>query len=585
MELLSLDLQRPVDRPRDDVPSAQGTDRLQKSAEVSLGLLPGRGLLYSLLFHGVAIVALLFWPITHSSPQDSAPAKQWELTMIPKDVLYLPQLGGGTEGSGWGEVPAKGDRNDASAPAPTSSQGGVSYPGPQAVVSDPPYPTNHIQTIFQPAEVDPPTLKQFVPLPNAVRLPEAPPPLAPGSPKSGAQSTAKAAPPVPMVNVVQISVQPVELELTPDAPKLVLPTQTVSNPEPSLHSAPTPPEPSVEPAKQTPPKPQGPEPIPNVRARAFTSLLSLSPTPALLAAPFEIPPGEARGQFAITPLPSLVTANVGPGSVVGGGVLERFAVGPGSDPNSSDVAGGKASGDGTGINTVKDGAGTGSERKGGDAGGPSGAGRGFSVGSGRGRGGAGPGSGNGGGAGPGAGIFPGITIQGGEWPAGSMPRSGLRRGGVPQDEGSYGLTIISSGNSGGGLKDFGVFYDEAVFTVYINTATSADNPAPAWTLQYAVLKMADRSPGDVVPPFPVQKEMPEWPEELVARYRGQLLVVYTVISTEGNMERVKMMQSPNIRFNEVLFAVLDKWKFRPAMVNGNSVAVKALLGVPIVPVR
>ena len=166
-----------------------------------------------------------------------------------------------------------------------------------------------------------------------------------------------------------------------------------------------------------------------------------------------------------------------------------------------------------------------------------------------------------------------------------MPRSGLRRGGVSQDEGSYGLTIISSGNSGGGLKDFGVFYDEAVFTVYINTATSADNPAPAWTLQYAVLKMADRSPGDVVPPFPVQKEMPEWPEELVARYRGQLLVVYTVISTEGNMERVKMMQSPNIRFNEVLFAVLDKWKFRPAMVNGNSVAVKALLGVPIVPVR
>ncbi|HTG59993.1 MAG TPA: hypothetical protein VMG63_11380, partial [Terriglobia bacterium] len=260
MELLSLDLQRPVDRPRDDVPSAQGTDRLQKSAEVSLGLLPGRGLLYSLLFHGVAIVALLFWPITHSSPQDSAPAKQWELTMIPKDVLYLPQLGGGRDGSGWGEVPAKGARNDDSAPAPTSSRGGVSYPGPQAVVSDPPYPTNHIQTIFQPAEVDPPTLKQFVPLPNAVRLPEAPPPLAPGSPKSGAQSTAKAAPPVPMVNVVQISVQPVELELTPDAPKLVLPTQTVSNPEPSLHSAPTPPEPSVEPAKQTPPKPPGPEP-------------------------------------------------------------------------------------------------------------------------------------------------------------------------------------------------------------------------------------------------------------------------------------------------------------------------------------
>jgi hypothetical protein len=311
--------------------------------------------------------------------------------------------------------------------------------------------------------------------------------------------------------------------------------------------------------------------------------------PAQLAAPFDIPPGEARGQFAITSLPSLAMANVGPGSVIGGGILERFAVGLGSDPNSSDVTGGRVSGDGTGINTAKDGGsagigrGVGATDKGmGVPGGPSGNGRGFSVGSGSGRGGASPGSGSGGGAGPGAGIFSGITIQGGEWSGGSMSGSAFRHGGDTQDEGSYGLTIVSTGNSGGGLNDFGVFFDEAVFTVYISTTTPAGNPAPVWTLQYAVLKAADRSTDDVVPPFPMQKEIPEWPEELLARYRGQLLVVYAVIGTEGNMERVKMMQSPNIRFNEVLFAALDKWKFRPAMVNGNSVAVKALLGVPIV---
>src|SRR6516225_408409 len=191
MELLSLDLHRPADRPRDDVPPAQGTDLLLKSTEVSRGLLPGRGLLYSILCHEVAIVALLFWPTIHSSLDDSAPAKQWELTMIPKDVLYLPQLGGGSEGSGWGEAPASSDN---SAPAPTSSRAGVTYPGSQAVVSDPPNPTNHIQTIFQPAEVDPPVLKHFVPLPNALRQPEATPP-APGPPKSDAQSIVKPATP------------------------------------------------------------------------------------------------------------------------------------------------------------------------------------------------------------------------------------------------------------------------------------------------------------------------------------------------------------------------------------------------------
>jgi hypothetical protein len=198
--------------------------------------------------------------------------------------------------------------------------------------------------------------------------------------------------------------------------------------------------------------------------------------------------------------------------------------------------------------------------------------------------GAGLGSGSGAGAGPGSGAFPGITIQGGEWPAGTVSSHGLRRATAPQGEGSYGITIVSTGNSGGGLGDFGVFHDEAVFTVYINTASSTDDPAPAWILQYAILNRS-LPPDDLVAPFPIQKETPQWPAELVARYRGRSLVVYAVISAEGKMQKLKMMQSPNIQFNDTLFAVLDKWTFRPAMVKGNPVAVKALLGVPIVQVR
>jgi hypothetical protein len=585
MPLLSLNLQPPT---APETPAS--SEFLLNSTSVSLGLLPGRGLLYSLLFHEIAILVLLFSPAIRSSSHDSAPPKQWELTMIPKDVLYLPQLGGGSEGSGSGEAPGTGARSADSTPAPTSSLGGVSYPGLQAVVSNPPHPTNRIQTILQPAEVDPPVLKQFVPLPNILRLQEGPSSVAPGSPKFDAQSTAKPAPPAPAVNSALIAEQPVKLELPLEAPKLVLPTQAVSTPGPSLQSAPGPLEPYVEAAKQPSPKPQWPEAIPSAQGRFVTSLLTLSPTPALLAASVEIPPGEARGQFPITPLPNLAMANVGPGSVVGGGILDVLAVGPGSDPYSPDVTGGKVSGNGAGTNAAKGGGssgiGSGAGATDSDAGGGSGTGRGFAVGSGKGHGlGAGLGSGSGGGAGPGVGVFPGITIQGGEWPARAVSGSGFRHAAVAQDEGSYGLTIVSTGNSGGGLKDFGVFYDEPVFTVYINTATSADDPAPAWTLQYAALKVAGISPDDLVPPFPVHKEIPEWPVELVTKYRGHLLVVYAVISTEGKMERVKMMQSPNIKFNEVLFPALDKWVFRPATVNGNPVAVKALLGVPIVQVR
>ena len=64
-----------------------------------------------------------------------------------------------------------------------------------------------------------------------------------------------------------------------------------------------------------------------------------------------------------------------------------------------------------------------------------------------------------------------MTIQGGEWNVGSIsgsPRTRAHQPASPPDEaGSYGITILSAGNSGGGVGDFGVFQNEALFTVYI----------------------------------------------------------------------------------------------------------------------
>jgi outer membrane biosynthesis protein TonB len=74
---------------------------------------------------------------------------------------------------------------------------------------------------------------------------------------------------------------------------------------------------------------------------------------------------------------------------------------------------------------------------------------------------------------------------------------------------------------------------------------------------------------------------PEWPTDLVTKYRGQTLVVYAVIDTEGKIRRLKMMQSPNIGFNEAIVKALDSWVFRPARLNDKPVAVKGLLGIPI----
>jgi hypothetical protein len=183
-----------------------------------------------------------------------------------------------------------------------------------------------------------------------------------------------------------------------------------------------------------------------------------------------------------------------------------------------------------------------------------------------------------------------MTIQGGSL-TGAASKPALHTGTPVPPQTSYSLTIVASGSSGGGLPDFGVFFDEKVYTVYINMQRTTDDPAPSCTLQYSLLRGAAAQGGTLgspsqnqqglVPPFPVVKELPQWPVELVSRFLHRMVVVYAVINTEGKLERMHVMQSPNVEVSNALLEALGKWVFRPAELNGEPVALKALLGIPL----
>lgn len=220
-----------------------------------------------------------------------------------------------------------------------------------------------------------------------------------------------------------------------------------------------------------------------------------------------------------------------------------------------------------------------------------GTGRGSGVGNGLGQGsGLASGSGVGTGAGPGRGAFSGMTIQGGSL-TGGPPKSNQHAGTPVPSQTSYGMTIVASGASGGGLPDFGVFFNEKVYTVYIDMRRATDDPAPSCTLQYALLHgaAAQAAAGSrsgqnqlgLVPPFPVVKEIPQWPIGLAFRYLHRMVVVYAIINQEGKLESMRVMQTPNVELNQSLFEALGKWVFRPAQLNGEAVPLKALLGITL----
>src|SRR5229473_2584571 len=278
--------------------------------EVGHGYRPGRGLLYSVIAHEIALFSIFFLSFSYRYVHHPRPP---DLTQVidltnPKQVIYLPTLGGGSEGNGQaGGGPEVSPKVSSAAPARSSK--GLSYPGPQPILSDPPKPTNRVQTVLQPALVNPPILKQFTPLPNTVLMANAgPPPL-----------DVRANKPVPVFHPEPMkAIEPPKLKLPASKPPELIasqpdlpvfqPAATLPVETPKLALPANPPQ-TVAPlavrkspkrAAKTnekqiePPKLEQVSPVPT-RGTDLQNLVALSPMPAPPGPPPKLPAGEARG--------------------------------------------------------------------------------------------------------------------------------------------------------------------------------------------------------------------------------------------------------------------------------------------------
>jgi len=327
------------------------------------------------------------------------------------------------------------------------------------------------------------------------------------------------------------------------------------------------------------------------RGKDLQTLIALSPTPAPPGPPPSIPAAEARARFGVSPAANAASAQTAPGSkqrgattgpaaigsqtnAAAGNKVDEIVIGAGNGSGGTAPAGGGGVGAGLGTETGSGKGGTGT-----DAGHGTGNGTGLGTGSG-----ATAGSGTGSGNGRGSGGFAGITIQGGSGHYGTGIVASKIQGGTPAPpQTSYGMTISSLGNNGGGLADYGVFSDERVYTVYLDMRQTLEDPAPAWTLLYAPLREPnDAAPIEgVTPPFPSHKEMPKLSDELLQRYDGRQVVVYAVINTEGRFEQLIVKESPTVELNAPILHALRRWTFRPAQLAGKPVALKVLLGITL----
>lgn len=537
--------------------------------EIGYGYRTGRSFGLSVLLHELVLVVIIFSShLAFVRSVEAVPPRLETAEPIGK-VLYLPTLGGGSEGAGK-QGGGSGRAPDLSRGVRARSRRGFAYPGPQPIVSDPPRATLGIQTILQPALINPPLLRQFIPLPNIAQPTE----------------VAVAQPPKPVIKVLagELALRhPAEEPIR--APKITLPIAAASQ-APALDAS-EPIVPRLLPAKPPVPGPAQISEVP-VDRRGQTGLLVLNAVPPPPDIPRNIPRAEARSLFAVAPeevtviadpgagskgggLPSMAAGTGTPADVASGDALADAAAG-GSSKNSSGSGSGNGgrygSGKGSGLNPA--GEGTGSSR-GTTAGGGTGSGAGTTLGSGKGAGSA-----------AGTGGFPGITISGGRY--GNGDAAGLHASLTPHRQTSYAMTITSTASSGGGLPDFGVFQNEKIYTVYLDMRANDEDRTPSWTLQYALLQpqagdAADRIRGIPTPPYAMLKQVPNFSAEVASKCAHRLIVASAILNVTGQLEQVSIKQAPDSQVIGPLVEALTNWTFQPAQVDGKPAALKILLGI------
>jgi TonB family protein len=538
--------------------------------------LPGRGLFYSLLVHGFLVAAVVYVPWSYWLPTQARLVMAQSM-IGTHEVLLLPALepmgSGGSFASSRNSTTNKPKEDAAASSSEAKARQGVVYKGPQLVVSDSPHPDNYVQTIRQPSLVAPPRLPAPLPLPAMVSIASPKPELAP-----------QPAPDKPQDNKpIQVAAsQPLSPRV--EAPKLSLPPATSA--DALVHAV-------VADAVPTPmPKLAHQDPPAKIEKKE-RNILVIDAYSVPDNKPSAVPPGELYGTFTLSPVGTTALGLAGGGAdtkgVPGignasGAVTGASAAGVATTPNAG--VGNKPVGGSGESKTVRaaaapgTGTGHGNAGSGNETGNGSGAGL-HTLGNGR-----APGTGFG------SSPFPSIMIQGGSAGNGRSiaggPTTGTAKPGSAKPQTNYEMTIVANGGSGGGFKDFGVFRDEASYTVYLDMADAGVHGS-GWTLQYALdsqlppvaSAMASRTHGKLVPPYATLKSLPSFLPDAAKRGHGGTIVVFGVINRQGKFEDLRIMHSPDTGLDQFMLDALKKWTFRPAEVDGAQVSVRILLGVPV----
>jgi hypothetical protein len=185
-----------------------------------------------------------------------------------------------------------------------------------------------------------------------------------------------------------------------------------------------------------------------------------------------------------------------------------------------------------------------------------------------------PGTGGAGSGTSGAPAMPGVSVRGGNTitlpsfgSAGAAVASGPGHSSA-NDHKRSGITVSCTSSSCGVLPYYGRLKGDN-YSIYIETSLGTA------VMQYADSSAAAHATGvPLIEPDPIRKDLP-------AGLRPTRVVIACVLSREGSLKDIRVLEPGSAESTSKILAALPAWKFRPALRGNDPVEINAIIGFGI----
>lgn len=187
------------------------------------------------------------------------------------------------------------------------------------------------------------------------------------------------------------------------------------------------------------------------------------------------------------------------------------------------------------------------------------------------------------------GIPPGLFVGAGPKSEGSIAVAGAARAGSSADPASGGPSRSSASRrvasemspDGQTEAERKVFAGRRSYAMTLSVP-NLNSAGGSWVMHFVEQKESEKQ-GELVAPVATRTADPGYPLELMRQNVRGTVVLSAVINADGSVGDVQVLNSIDDRLDEYASSALSRWRFLPALKNGNPVALQAVVMIPFRP--